>query len=208
MGALHFTHVDEHLRPIKGAEVAMTCSKSRAVRDPRPVGERLADPQKKCMRCREDKLKSEFAARKRNHDGLHSYCRVCAAEVISGYHKERRQKDWAFRLLQNARTSTSGGGNRKRQMAAGLRVQWEPVNLTTGFLHELYTHQGGKCAYFNIPLLLDGGMGLRSITLDRLNCEQGYVQGNVVLACRAANLARGAASADDMHVLVEMIKRS
>lgn len=160
---------------------------------------------KLCIRCRADKPKLEFPVEKRNRDGLKSYCKKCMSEITSAYHKERRAKDWAFRLLGLARTSTSGGGNRNRQK----RVRnWERVDLTVEFLRELYDMQDGKCAYFNVPLLLDGGMGLRSITLDRLDCERGYAQGNVVLACRAANLARGNASTDDMHVLVEMIKRS
>lgn len=158
-----------------------------------------------CVRCRADKSKSEFSKNRKGRDGLGTYCKQCSSELANTYNKEAR-KDWATRLIHNARISTSGGGNSKRQRAAGR--SWAPVNLTVGFLRELYDMQDGKCAYFNIPLLLDGGMGLRSITLDRLDCERGYVQGNVVLACRAANLARGNASTDDMHVLVEMIKRS
>lgn len=160
---------------------------------------------KTCVRCRADKPREEFAKEKRNRDGRKSYCKKCMSEITTQYHKERRTKDWAFRLLGLARTSTSGGGNRKRQMRTR---EWEKMNLTVEYLRELYDVQDGKCAYFNIPLQLDGGMGLRSITLDRLNCDRGYVQGNVVLASRAANLARGNASTDDMHVLVEMIKRS
>lgn len=159
-----------------------------------------------CVRCRADKPREDFPAEKRNRDGLKSYCKKCSSEITGAYIKERRTKDWAFRLLGNARTSTSGGGNRKFQKRS--RPAWEKMNLTVEYLRELYGMQDGKCAYFNVPLLLDGGMGLRSITLDRLDCERGYVQGNVVLACRAANLARGNASTDDMHVLVEMIKRS
>lgn len=161
---------------------------------------------KLCVRCRADKLRTEFPAEKRNRDGLKGYCRKCMSEITASYHKERRKKDWAFRLIQNARTSTSGGGNRKRQLKAGRT--WEPVNLTVEFLRELYGYQDGKCAYFNVPLTLDGGLDLRSITLDRIDCGRGYVQGNVVLACRAANLARGNAAVDDMLVFVEMIKRS
>lgn len=182
--------------------------RTRAERDTRPLEERLVLSVKLCVRCRADKPKEDFAKEKRNRDGLKSYCLECQSVMTTQYHQERRARDWAFRLIQNARTSTSGGGNRKRQMASGTRPRWERVDLTPEFLRELYASQDGKCAYFNVPLLLDGGTGLRSITLDRLNCERGYVQGNVVLACRAANLARGAASVDDMFVLVEMIKRS
>lgn len=170
------------------------------VADPTPVVVKA----KLCVRCRADKPREEFRTNKKLRDGLHSYCRKCDSEIASRYNKEAR-KDWAVRLLQNARASTAGGGNIKRK----LKTQhWEPVNLTVEYLRELYDMQDGKCAYFNIVLQLDGGMGLRSITLDRLDCDRGYVQGNVVLACRAANLARGNASTDDMHVLVEMIKRS
>jgi hypothetical protein len=161
---------------------------------------------KKCSRCRELKSLDDFPKEKRNRTGHGNYCKSCKSVLTGAYHKERRATDWAFRLLGNARTSTSGGGNRKSQIRT--RPEWAKMNLTVEYLRELYNMQDGKCAYFNISLLLDGGMGLRSITLDRLDCDRGYVQGNVVLASRAANLARGNASTDDMHVLVEMIKRS
>lgn len=160
---------------------------------------------KLCVRCRADKPMMEFRVDKRMRDGLRNQCRKCDSEIATKYNKEMR-KDWAWRLIHNARISTAGGGNSKRQRKAGRR--WEAVNITVEFLRELYNYQDGKCAYLNVPLMLDGGMSLRSITLDRLDCERGYAQGNVVLACRAANLARGNASTDDMHVLVEMIKRS
>lgn len=183
--------------------------RKRSIPDLRTLEERLEISTKLCMRCRMDKPKTEFGPNSRVKDGLHCYCRSCNSTLNTMYSKERRQKDWAFRLLGNARTSTCGGSRRKKQMLSGSRPAWEPMDLTSEYLHALYAQQGGKCAYFNIPLLLDdGGMGLRSITLDRLNCERGYVQGNVALACRAANLARGNASTDDMRVLVEMIKRS
>lgn len=161
---------------------------------------------KKCSRCRELKPLDQFSKEKRNRTGHGNYCKGCKSTLTVAYHKERRAADWAFRLLGNARTSTSGGGNRKFQLRT--RPEWEKMNLTVEYLRELYNAQDGKCAYFNVTLLLDGGMDLRSITLDRLDCDRGYVQGNVVLASRAANLARGNASTDDMHVLVELIKRS
>lgn len=158
---------------------------------------------KLCVRCRAKKPREEFREDKKLRDGLRTKCRKCESELTNVYQKERRKR-WTVRLLQNARTSTSGGGNSK-----GKRFGWPPVDLTEEYLWELYHYQDGKCAWTGVEMLLEcNGMKLQAISLDRLDCSRGYVQGNVVLACRGANLARGNASEDEMRIFVEMIKRS
>lgn len=174
----------------------------RAERDARPLEERLVIPTKLCVRCRDEKLKEEFTHDRRLKDGLSSYCKQCRSDIANKYNKEKRGQDWINRVLSNARVSYGSAKRRPKILA------WEPMNIDREYLLDLYRYQEGKCVYFNIPMLLEGGMDPRSISLDRIDCSRGYVQGNVVLACRAANLGRGAASVDQMLMFVEMIKRS
>lgn len=176
----------------------------RAERDTRSLDERLVISTKLCVRCRADKPKEGFRAFPKNRDGLHSYCNPCNQEISKKYQqKKREQGDWVDRVLLNVRASAGSKSRRRKTLA------WAVPDLTREFLLDLFRYQDGKCVYFNIPMLTEcSGMNLQAITVERINCDKGYVQGNVVLACRAANLARSNASVDDMFVLVEMIKRS
>lgn len=175
----------------------------RAERDTRSLEERIVISTKLCVRCREEKSKEEFRKSKKSRDGRHSYCDDCGREISRRYaQKKREQADWVDRVLLNVKASCS---DRRR----GKVIKWEQTNLTRDYLLDLFRYQDGKCVYFNIPMLTESdGMHLQAVSIDRIDCIRGYVQGNVVLACRAANLARGAASTDEMFVLVEMIKRS
>lgn len=43
-------------------------------------------------------------------------------------------------------------------------------------------------------------------TLDRLNVEHGYVEGNVAVLCLRCNRAKGRLSADDLHRLARFVE--
>jgi hypothetical protein len=47
---------------------------------------------------------------------------------------------------------------------------------------------------------------LRSVSIDRLDGPLGYVQGNVVLTCLGANLARSNHPPDEMRKFVQAIR--
>jgi hypothetical protein len=56
---------------------------------------------------------------------------------------------------------------------------------------ELYKNQNGLCYWFGVPLIPSNETRFpQKPSLDRLDCEKGYVKGNVVLSCMAANIGR------------------
>ena len=62
-------------------------------------------------------------------------------------------------------------------------------NLTLLEFRRLYTRR--RCEYTNLPLELsrneNGKQTNRSLTLERVDNKQGYVSGNVITVCKAAN---------------------
>lgn len=170
--------------------------------DTRPVEERLADTHKRCADCRVRKPKSEFGRYVRNVDGLQSYCKPCKSARTNKTQKRIRETDWARRILQYVRTAYAGAKRRKKVL------EWEPADITAEFLWSLLKEQGGKCYWTGGALSLEEMGKPWSISLDRIDCDRGYLQDNVALVCKAANLARNDSSPDDMHTFVELIKRS
>lgn len=60
------------------------------------------------------------------------------------------------------------------------------------YLVELFTRQKGLCAISNMPLKLERGEGdvWDNCSVDRIDCDLGYMKGNVRLVCRAVNIMR------------------
>lgn len=88
------------------------------------------------------------------------------------YH-ERKVRLWANTLL----SSTKGRGSEN--------------DLTVDDILELYEKQEGKCFWFKLPLLPTTlKKHPQKPSLDRINRLKGYVKGNVVLSCYAANIGR------------------
>lgn len=155
---------------------------------------------KECRACCRVLPAAEFSPFLRNRDGLHAYCKPCNSDRVNAYNKRRLSGDWAERLLSYVRSAYA---NKKR-----VKVRtWSASDITKDFLWELLRAQSGRCHWTGIALSLDSGKPW-SISLDRLNCGGGYTRDNVVLCCKAANLARSDSSPDEMRAFIEMIRRS
>lgn len=168
--------------------------------DPRSLEERVAAKDKFCVGCERYLLKSEFRTEPRNRDGLHSYCNECGATRSNRYNQKRIRDSWAERLMVYVRTAYAS----KRR--AKVR-SWEPTDLDVEFLWTLLKQQEGRCHWTGVEMSLQMG-DLSSVSLDRLNCDQGYRRDNVVLCCKGANLARSDSSPEEMRAFVELIRRS
>lgn len=58
-------------------------------------------------------------------------------------------------------------------------------NITQEHILDLLDAQKGRCAYLNVPLRIESGDWMMS--LERLDNNVGYVQGNVVIVCVETN---------------------
>jgi len=70
---------------------------------------------------------------------------------------------------------------RKNAISKGLEFA-----LTTGYLHELWDKQDGKCALSGAELGFIGS-GWVTASVDRIDPDKGYVEGNVQWVCWRVN---------------------
>lgn len=100
------------------------------------------------------------------------------------------------------RNAYAGAKRRKKVLS------WEPRDLDKEFLFSLLAEQQGRCFWTGVTMSLEEMGKPWSISLDRMDCDRGYVRDNVVLVCMSANLARNDSSPDDIRAFIEMIRRS
>ena len=82
----------------------------------------------------------------------------------------------------------------KHNSAAGAELLTN-IQITREFLIDLYHKQDGKCAITGIEMCHIFG-NPRTISIDRIDSNQGYVEGNVHLVCQWVNLAKSKYSLD------------
>ena len=65
----------------------------------------------------------------------------------------------------------------------------DKVNLSLAYLTKLYEGQDGKCAISGIPMTHQHGLGKvhTNISIDRINPQGKYEEGNVQLVCMIVN---------------------
>jgi hypothetical protein len=139
--------------------------------------------------------------RKNNHD------------KILGYGKKRREKHRetinakarAKRLEDGTHIRAIEKTNRESSIANFLSWKWSQTRskrhgktgakyqktITTEYLLNLWFKQSGRCAITGKPMAYKSG-NLASVSIDRIDSNIGYIEGNVQLVCQAINLGKGA----------------
>lgn len=144
-------------------------------------------PTKVCSKCGKEKsLKEGFYKDKSKKDGYEYNCIDCRSNS--------RVKRWIVILLQEARRRSK----KKKQ----------PFNLTKEYILELFNNQNGMCYWFNIPMIPSlSPSDPAQPTIDKLDLKLGYVKGNVVLSCFAANMGRNITSAKRFREFVNLVQQ-
>jgi hypothetical protein len=82
-------------------------------------------------------------------------------------------------------------------------------DITPEYILHLYEKQNGKCYWFGVEMIRSSKRkDPQQPSLDRLNPDVGYVKGNVVLACFAANIGRNRTSPERFKEFSETLKRN
>lgn len=116
--------------------------------------------EKRCPRCKETKLISEFGKDRRNKDGLNLYCKVCKkryndeqkqyrTEYYSRYHKEHRLEEREYSI--NYRKDHPDVC-RKNNATYYARVKSAPGKVRESDVLECLTFFNHECAYSGVPL--------------------------------------------------------
>lgn len=109
-------------------------------------------------------------------------------------------KYWKI-LWNNVKLSARHGAGGAR--ISKLRGYGErDLTITLDEIKELWDNQQGRCHWLGIKMSLED-LEIKDSpfapSVERLNNDLGYVQGNVVLASRFANRGRGAYNGDDFQ---------
>ena len=169
-------------------------------RHPKVLHEYEPEAVKTCCVCHQEKSVEEFKKSRRMLYGADALCKTChngrsieynarpevAAARKAKYDAKdpdiRREKvaaKWAQQLIRSAEQS-------------GPKRGLGPCELTVQDVLDLFTQQEGRCHWFGVELLPTAvPRHPQQPSLDRIDCQKGYVVGNVVLTCLAANIGRG-----------------
>lgn len=115
-----------------------------------------------------------FDSAPEGHNGFSAQCKKCRLE----YNHQFAEKRWAWQLFTSAKHATQ-------------RYGFEPITIDEQYILDLYEHQMGKCYWLGVNMIPSK---LKKYpfqpSLDRLDRTRGYIKGNVVLCCFAANFGR------------------
>ncbi len=159
------------------------------------------DGMKLCKKCNDHKPATTEFFLKDKKGYFYPYCRECKKEYLKSRknitplteeelyerkiskQKIDRTKKWANYLVDSSRNSAKRCGRE--------------FDIDVDYILELYEKQNQKCYWFGIklePSTVSKYPAKPSI--DRLDNNKGYVKGNVVISCMAANYGRNSCDAE------------
>lgn len=171
---------------------------------------RLVVDTKTCNRCKIEKPRSEFSLNNAVKDGLQYHCKTCDFEYQSRRRKENkeyfatysreyqrnRRKDFDYRLQMLINAS---------KQRAKLNDREHDINVED--IKAIYPVDG-CCPIFGIKLEFNGaGFRDSSPSIDRIDSTKGYTLDNIQIISWKANRIKGAASLQDLEMLVAYLKQ-
>lgn len=153
--------------------------------------ERVDADHSRCRKCNDVQANDQFPFVRGRVDGRRlSICRACRA-------KDAREALGA--------TPESYFNDRERRMRNGERGSRPnrrhlAFDLPSGYLAALWRWQQGLCFYTGSLMKLGLGVGHDpyGVSIDRVDPEQGYLVGNVVLCCRRVNTIKSNLTLDEL----------
>jgi len=136
-----------------------------------------------CSECFQWKPIAEFGKATRNPHGRSTTCKNCNKQ------RTRNRTSASMRSFLQARIGLTltciRNGSVRRQAFYGDA-------LDVNYLMTLYTQQSGRCAISGVQMTHIFGAGRQptNASIDRINCQLGYIKGNVRLVCSIVNTMR------------------
>jgi hypothetical protein len=177
---------------------------------------------KVCSKCKANRPIQDFY---KHGTGRRPDCKQCCKHRVRMHsqteeYKERARnrskawreehRDYCREMARNWRSTTLRGYFNKKLTTtrANSRRLNRECSIGAAYLEELYNRQGGKCAITGRTMVIGPSYSERdALSLDRINPQRGYVEGNVRLVTWQVNCARGVWTDDDLLSLaVDVLK--
>lgn len=171
---------------------------------------RLVPETKTCNRCKQEKLFSEFSLNKASKDGRQYHCKTCDLEYQS--RRRNENKEYFTKYSREYQRSRRKDFDYRLQMLINASKQRAKLNdrehnINVEDIKAIYPVDG-CCPIFGIKLEFNGaGFRDNSPSIDRIDSTKGYTRDNIQVISWKANRIKGAASLQDLEMLVAYLKQ-
>lgn len=155
---------------------------------------------KTCTKCGAEKLLSEFGkSGKTTGTGHKSVCKVCLAHQLRNWREanpdKAKEQDKQYRgankqkiSIKNKRRYTNLTLDEKFEQLLKTAQRRKTVEVFISIQHikDAWEKQDGRCAYTKLPLTSEAHQ-LNTVSLDRVDSNKDYVEGNIQLVCVPIN---------------------
>ena len=155
--------------------------------------------EKTCSKCKEVKAYEAFPVDHSKANGRRSVCKVCANLQTKEWRLKNTEHRRAYEKQYNEiNKELVREKNKRRYQNLTLDQKFEMLiktaqkrknfkcSISADYLKEVWQKQEGRCAYTKLPLTADANQ-LNTMSLDRIDSDLDYVEGNVQLVCVAVN---------------------
>ena len=155
--------------------------------------------EKTCSKCKEVKVLIDFKKDKNKLSGYSSTCKACSVLAKQKWCREnpeyKKQLDKKYRDSNKEKTKTR---NARRYQNLTVEQKFEMLIkaaqkkknfkclISADYLKTVWQIQEGRCAYTKLPLTADANQ-LTTMSLDRINSDLDYIEGNIQLVCVSVN---------------------
>lgn len=150
-----------------------------------------AEGMKPCSKCGLSLTVSSFYTTGKKVDGspkFNSWCKSCSKKKMASYHKMTYGPE---KLSHSAEKRTKTVRAYLQYLLAKARKR-NVCRITADDLERIWAIQSGQCALtrWKMTTVLGRGRCETNASIDRINSDFGYVEGNVQLVCRCVNVAK------------------
>ena len=149
---------------------------------------------RRCLSCKETKSNSEFSRSLRAKSGLQTYCKPCS--LIKSKANKKSAKARYDRYYAKYPTRFAWRGLRRRAKRDGLTL------LSLERFEAWMKEQPQHCAYCGMDAATAKDRFGHTLHVDRKECQLGYAEGNISLACHRCNVVKSAYLSHDQMMEV------
>lgn len=152
-----------------------------------------------CLQCQEEKISTEFYYNHNRNQRMKT-CKTCNKNRSTSYQNKRIvNNDIKFILTRRS------GDIRRRCKLTGLEVAKDLNKI----LLRLWNEQDGKCVYTGKEMSPNGfHTDLYAVTVDKIDPQKGYIDGNLVLCSRISNAMKQNLSLLELRELCSLILKN
>lgn len=149
---------------------------------------------KTCFSCKIEFLANNenFFRHSQTKDGLHSWCKSCCKKG-NKRSLAKKYSNFEGRITTFLRTCNTSAKKRNQEFA-----------LTRQDFLDMWEKQNGICAYSGIPMALEPNT-LKSVSVERVNNDIGYIPENTVLVTNAINKMKSNMKGEDFFEFCKQV---